>query len=87
MKSSKPVLPLSVLVIDSDRAVRERIAALEGLDVIAVDPSVEPLPDEGYAWCDVVFSFWLISLRCRKMGSAVGYRTLGGEKISRQPCW
>ena len=53
MKLSKPLLPLSVLVIDSDRAVRDRIAALEGLDVIAVDPSVDPLPDEGYAWRDV----------------------------------
>ena len=42
-------MPVSVLVIDSDRAVCDRIAALEGLDVIAVDP----LPDEGYAWRDV----------------------------------
>ena len=53
MKLSKPLLLLSVLVIDSDRAVHDRIAALEGLDVIAVDPSVEPLPDEGYARRDV----------------------------------
>ncbi len=53
MKLSSPLLPLSVLVIDGDAAVRGRIAAVEGLDVTAVDPSIEPLPDENYEWRDI----------------------------------